>query len=198
MGLKAITGKSKKVEINNYIKRLKKWHSVVHQFDRDRIKYLHKDFQRHWGIVPSDIDLDSTFNYMRNQISDDVFSFVIDFQVKEFARRIRSDIKIKEEWFESVASQLAGARPENWNDDDYILYIERIKNFRVRIDEAIELSRKNALRMKYKESRYKEKNKALQEKILQFINKEKGTDEGKIAALIRVQEKLEKKVKKNN
>tara|TARA_B100000686_G_scaffold322643_1_gene376655 strand:+ start:2600 stop:5842 length:3243 start_codon:yes stop_codon:yes gene_type:complete len=190
--LKNISSNANKEEIDLYIKRLKKWHTTVHRFDKDRLNNLHKEFQRHWGIIPRDYKFDSTFNYMRKQITDDVFGFIIDFQLKEFARRIRSNINTKEEWFESVVSQLAGARSENWNDEDYKLFIERIKNFQVRIDEAIELSRKKNLKDKYKE-----KNKGLQQKILTFLSKEKGSDEGKIAALIRIQEKLEKKVKNN-
>ena len=131
---------------------------------------------------------------MRNQISDNVYGFIIDFQLKEFARRIRNDVKNKEEWFESIVSTLAGARSENWNDEDHKLYIERIQNFRVRIDEAIELDRKKTLKKTYKAKGTKQ----LQEKILKFLSEEKDKDDTKIVALIRAQEELEKRVKKNN
>ena len=192
--LQPITSKTKERDLNNYIKRLKKWHGVVHKFNEDRIINLHKEFQVHWGVTPVNSDFNSTFNYMLNQITENVYGFIIDFQLKEFARRIRNDVKNKEEWFESIVSTLAGARSENWNDEDHKLYIERIQNFRVRIDEAIELARKKTLKKTYKAKGTKQ----LQEKILKFLSEEKDKDDTKIVALIRTQEELEKRVKKNN
>ena len=190
--LKQITSNTNKKDLNNYIKRLRKWHDVVHKFDIKRIDILHKEFQVHWGVTPADSDLNSTFNYMRNQISEDVYGFIIDFQLKEFARRILNNVKNKEDWFESVASTLAGARPENWNDEDHKLYIERIQNFRLRVDEAIELARKKTLKKTYKAKDAK----GLQEKILKLLSKEKVNDDQKIVALIHAQEELEKSVKR--
>ena len=57
----------------------------------------------------------------------------------------------------------------------------------------------NIIRKKTLKKTYKAKGtKQLQEKILKFLSEEKNKDDTKIVALIRAQEELEKRVKKNN
>ena len=130
---------------------------------------------------------------MQNQITADVDSFIIDFQLKEFSKRVRNKVDDKNTWFESLASTLAGARIQNWNDEDHNLFIERINNFRMRIDEAIELARKKQLKSAYKTTAQTKK---LQGKIVKLLDEEGADDDKKIAALIRVQEEIEKRVKR--
>ncbi|SVD16741.1 uncharacterized protein METZ01_LOCUS369595, partial [marine metagenome] len=72
-------------------------------------------------------------------------------------------------------------------------FIERINNFRMRIDEAIELSRKKQLKSAYKSTAG---TKRLRGKIVKLLDQEGTDDDKKIAALIRVQEEIEKRVKR--
>ena len=190
LGLDLVTEKSTQKEIKNYVESLKNWHQQVQFFDEGIIDRMHDQFKVQWGI-PSKSNLADTYKYMHNQITDDVDSFIIDFQLKEFSKRVRNKVEDKKIWFESLASALGGARVQNWNDADYNLFIERIKNYRVRIDEAIELARKNDLKRTYNSKGTK----GLQNKIIKLLDEEGADDNKNIAALIRVQEEIEKRVK---
>jgi len=179
-----------------YIKRLKKWHSSVHKFEDRLIENIHSEFIIHWNIQPrhSRTRFDATAKYLKNQINDDVHGLIVDYQLKEFANRALARIDNKRKWFESVASSISGSRPQNWNDDDFSLYLERIINFKSRIDEVVELARKKFIWEIYSSAESEE----LKEKIISLLDKEKIDVEQKLVALLKVQEEIEKLIKETH
>ena len=76
------------VELKLYVKKLDEWHRHVHQFNENIIKRINDNFQVHWDIEPRDGKISTTYKYLHNQITEDVASFLIDFQLKEFAKRV--------------------------------------------------------------------------------------------------------------
>ena len=191
LGLKSISEDTNEKDLQKYIKKLEEWHRVVHRFNENIINRINNEFQVHWDIKPRNEKVSTTYKYLRDQINEDVASFFIDFQLKEFAKRVLETNNDHDEWLESVVSAMAGARLENWNDDDHALFIERLNNFHIRVKEAEELNRKHQIRNKYK----KRGTKSLTNSIRKFLDSLDNTNEKKIAALLQIQEELEKKIK---
>jgi hypothetical protein len=200
LGINQITNKTDSSKLDLYIKLLKKWHKNVHEFEENMLLKLHESFRAHWEIQPHGPrdDFETTSNYLITQISPEVSKLIVDNQLKEFVNRaiiVPDGEKLSYiQWFESLVSSIAGSRPQNWNDDDHKLFIERICNYRIRMDEAIEWARKKSFKTKY----LSEKNKKLSNKILDLLDSESVNLNSKIVALLNAQEELEKKLKKKN
>ena len=190
-GLKEVSENSTKKEIKVYVESLKKWHNKIQLFNEKIIDIPHKEFKKLWGI-PRKSNLDDTYKFMQNQITDDVDSFIIDFKLKEFSDRVRRNTQDKNTWFKSILSALGDARIRNWNDADHKHFLDTTILYRVRIDEAIELARKSNLKKAFKSYSTKE----LQNKIIKLLELEGGRADENLAALIRVQEEIELKLKK--
>ena len=194
--LNPISNKTNTNDIKVYIRRLKDWHNIVHNFEETLLDNIHKEFIIHWNIenTTGSSDYNSTSNYLKEQISEEVYNLIVDFQIKEFAKRALTDIEDGKIWFESIASSIAGSRPQNWNDDDYSLYIERTNNFKSRILELIALARKKYIWKNYSSN----ESEKIKDQIVNLLDNDDNDLKHKLVALIKAQELLEQRLKEKS